>query len=176
MRITQDWWTGRFDDAIASCRALIQAGRNPFSPALGFDCQFTTAIAQRLKGDAAGAAATCEALLKRLDRPDSSALGASSQAAYRGLAKACVGRKAQALQDLQTAIEIEQGDSRNVQGFMVSIAMVHAQFGEVDAAVAILKNSLQVPYGVTVGQLRFDPVWSSIRKDPRFQALLVAPG
>jgi tetratricopeptide (TPR) repeat protein len=175
-RITQDWWTGRFDDAIASCRALIQAEINPYGRTLGFDCQFSIAIAQRLRGDAAAAATTCEGLLKRLDRPDSAALDASSRAAYRGLAKACMGRKAQALQDLQTAIDIEQGDTRNVPMYMVSIAMVHAQFGEVDAAVAILKQSLQVPYGVTVGQLRFDPVWSSIRQDPRFQALLLTPG
>lgn len=49
--------------------------------------------------------------------------------------------------------------------------MIHADFGDADAAVALLTSLLKVPYGTTPALLRLQPAWDPIRKDARFQKL-----
>jgi TolB-like protein/Tfp pilus assembly protein PilF len=51
------------------------------------------------------------------------------------------------------------------------LAEVQAHFGDLDSAFAALPHLLEVPNGVTVGDLRVDPFWDPLRKDPRFQKL-----
>ena len=54
----------------------------------------------------------------------------------------------------------------------MELAYAYVQFGDKDAALAILKRSLAVPYGTTTALLRLDPSWAPLRSDARFQALL----
>ncbi|HEY8682417.1 MAG TPA: hypothetical protein VIM06_04540 [Rhodanobacter sp.] len=49
---------------------------------------------------------------------------------------------------------------------------MQARFGDADAAIAALPHLLQVAAGLVPGDLRFDPIWDPIRKDPRFQKLI----
>jgi len=37
-----------------------------------------------------------------------------------------------------------------------------------------LPHLLEVPAGITVAYLKLDPVWDSLRKDPRFQKLIAS--
>jgi hypothetical protein len=48
------------------------------------------------------------------------------------------------------------------------LAQIQAHFGDLDSAFAALPHLLEVPNGVTVGDLRVDPFWDPLRKDPRF--------
>jgi hypothetical protein len=41
--------------------------------------------------------------------------------------------------------------------------------GDFDKALPLLQDSLAKPNGITVGYLRLDPTWDSVRGDPRFQ-------
>jgi hypothetical protein len=50
-------------------------------------------------------------------------------------------------------------------------AQIQALFGGHDAAIAVLPELLQVPAGITVANLKLDPFWDPLRKDPRFQKL-----
>jgi len=53
-------------------------------------------------------------------------------------------------------------------------ARIHAQFGQIDDAIAALARLLKIGYAneVTVAQMRLDPDWDPLRADARFQALL----
>jgi serine/threonine-protein kinase len=40
----------------------------------------------------------------------------------------------------------------------------------------LLDRSLQTPAGITVSELRLDPMWDPLRNDPRFQQMLAKYG
>jgi hypothetical protein len=44
--------------------------------------------------------------------------------------------------------------------------------GDLDNALALLDRSLQTPSGVTIHELRLDPIWDPLRAHPRFQQML----
>jgi hypothetical protein len=52
-----------------------------------------------------------------------------------------------------------------------ALAEIYASVGEHDEAFLLLDHLLAVPNGLTVPQLRLDPVWDPLRADPRFQKL-----
>lgn len=56
-----------------------------------------------------------------------------------------------------------------------SLAIVQAQTGDIDSAIAALPHLLEVPSGETVGNLRTNALWDPLRKDPRFQKLCELP-
>ena len=55
-----------------------------------------------------------------------------------------------------------------------SLAIVEAQSGDIDSAIAALPHLLEAPNGETPGDLRINPLWDPLRNDPRFQKLIVA--
>jgi hypothetical protein len=48
--------------------------------------------------------------------------------------------------------------------------------GDLDNAFALLDRSLQTPSGVTLHELRLDPIWDPLRPHPRFQQMLAKFG
>ena len=59
---------------------------------------------------------------------------------------------------------------------MISRARIHMMCGDLDNALALLDRSLQTPSGVTIHELRLDPIWDPLRADPRFQQMLAKFG
>jgi Flp pilus assembly protein TadD len=55
-----------------------------------------------------------------------------------------------------------------------NLAIIYAWTGENDLALEQLAVSAQVPVGVTYGELRLDPVWDSLRSDPRFEKIVAS--
>ena len=61
-----------------------------------------------------------------------------------------------------------------VEGMQVRrwLAVTYMLVGRNGDAVAILRDMLQRPCMVGLGELRLDPTWDSLRSDPRFQQLV----
>jgi serine/threonine protein kinase/Tfp pilus assembly protein PilF len=85
---------------------------------------------------------------------------------YTGL-----GEKEKALEQARHAITDYDNDALVKPFAEASLAIVEAQTGDIDSAISALPHLLEVPAGITRADLRFDPLWDPLRKDPRFQKL-----
>jgi len=58
---------------------------------------------------------------------------------------------------------------------LTTLAQIQAHFGDLDSAIAAIPHLLEVPAGVTRADLKYNPFWDPLRKDPRFQKLCQQP-
>ena len=103
-------------------------------------------------------------------KPEANGLPSTLALAYAGL-----GEKEKALQQASQAVKDYETDAVNKPAAEIVLAQIQARFGETDAAIMALPHLLQVPAGLTVANLNYDPMWDPIREDPRFQKLLSKP-
>jgi TolB-like protein/class 3 adenylate cyclase len=89
---------------------------------------------------------------------------------YAGL-----GEKDKALQQAHLAIEQYADDGWVRPDAEAALAQIQARFGDTDAAIAAIPHLLEVPAGITRADLRYNPLWDPLRKDPRFQKILANP-
>ncbi len=107
-----------------------------------------------------------------------------------GLVSAFLGQKEEAIAEGRRAVELRPITKDAVDGAIILcyLAVIYAQTGENDEAIALLGKLLQTPgavdsvlYGITQNDLRYRWEWDRLRQDPRFQAFLAkkpaaAPG
>jgi TolB-like protein/class 3 adenylate cyclase/Tfp pilus assembly protein PilF len=98
--------------------------------------------------------------------PDANGTPNTLALAYAGL-----GDKEKALDQAQRAVKDYDTDAVNKPWSLTTLAQVQARFGDHDAAIAALPHLLEVPAGITIANLKLDPFWDPLRKDPRFQKL-----
>ncbi len=91
------------------------------------------------------------------------------------LAYAGLGEKEKALQQGQQAVKDYGTDAVNRPVALTTLAQIQAHFGDVDSAIAVIPHLLEVPAGVTRADLKYNPFWDPLRKDPRFQKLCQQP-
>ena len=94
--------------------------------------------------------------------------------AQHGLILAALGRKDEAIAQGKRAMELlpESQDAFDGPQITGALAEIYAWTGETDKALQLIDHLLQIPNGLTVPVLKIDPAWDSLRKDPRFQALI----
>jgi TolB-like protein/Tfp pilus assembly protein PilF len=87
---------------------------------------------------------------------------------------AFLNEKESALAEAQRATELlpETKDAFGGPEIMAGVAEVYAILGESDRAIEILDKLLSRPSGVTAQALKVNPIWDSLRSDPRFQGLI----
>jgi TolB-like protein/class 3 adenylate cyclase/Tfp pilus assembly protein PilF len=90
---------------------------------------------------------------------------------WLALAYAGLGEKENALKRAQHALKAYETDAIGKAQTETVLAQIQAQLGDREAAIAALPQLLEVPAGVTTADLRFNPFWDPLRKDPRFQKL-----
>jgi TolB-like protein/Tfp pilus assembly protein PilF len=99
-----------------------------------------------------------------------------SEDAHIQLAKvlAQIGEKEAAVAEVQRATDLrpESKDAFGGPEITAGAAEVYAILGENDRAIEILDGLLSRPSAITVEGLKINPIWDSLRRDPRFQALL----
>jgi len=88
------------------------------------------------------------------------------------LAYAGLGQKEKALQQAQEAVKAYGTDAIGKAQSEIVLAQIQARFGDHDSAIAALPHLLEVPAGITVADLKLNPLWDPLRKDPRFEKLL----
>jgi TolB-like protein/Flp pilus assembly protein TadD len=91
-----------------------------------------------------------------------------------GFILAGLGRKEEAIREGKRAVELlpESQDAFDGPEATAALAQIYAWTGERDQAFSLLDHLLIIPNGLTVPILKLDPVWDSLRTDPRFQALV----
>src|SRR2546423_4795747 len=98
--------------------------------------------------------------------------------ALLGLIYAGLGRCVEAKAEAKRAVDLlpESKDAFDGPILAISRARIHMMCGDLDTAFALLEQSLQTPSGITIHELRLDPVWDGLRNDPRLQSLLTKYG
>ena len=98
--------------------------------------------------------------------PDADNLPSALALAYAGL-----GEKEKALEQAQYAVKDYDNDAVNKPWAEAALAQIQARFGDLDSAIAAIPHLLELPAGITQADLKFNPLWDPLRKDPRFQKL-----
>jgi serine/threonine-protein kinase len=159
-----------FGAATRAAAALPQDGLD------GFSRDFWEGVVARAKGDVVGAQAAFavdrvkQEAVVRAHPDDASAL------CSLGMIDAGLGRKEEALREGRRAVELMpiSKDSTDGPQLVFHLAVIYAWTGERDLAIEQLQISAKIPDGLTYGMLRLDPVWDSLRDDPRFEKMVAS--
>jgi len=168
-RALQLYYERRFDDAIAQIQQKTPA-------AVANDARIMTLLGycQKLVGkdnDARDTFTRAAAAMK--PTPDSVvAVDARLLPVCLAQVYAGLGEKEKALEQARHAIADYDGDALAKPYAEMALATVQAQVGDIDSAIAALPHLLEMPNGETRGDLRINPFWDPLRKDPRFQSLV----
>jgi TolB-like protein/Flp pilus assembly protein TadD len=95
-----------------------------------------------------------------------------------GLIYAGLGRCEDAKNEAKRAVDLlpETKDAFDGPILVISRARIHMMCRDLDTAFALLEHSLQTRAGITIHELRLDPIWDPLRTDPRFEPLLAKFG
>jgi hypothetical protein len=93
-----------------------------------------------------------------------------------GLIDAGLGRKAEAIAEGKRACELLplSKDSWEGPSYVVNLAIIYTWVGEPDLALEQLETSAGHPAGITYGELKLQPYWDPLRKEPRFQKIVAS--
>ena len=93
-----------------------------------------------------------------------------------GLIDAGLGRKEEAIQEGQRAVELLLTTKDAINGALLIeyLAIIYAWTGEKDLALEQLSIAAKIPSDVSYGQLRLHPYWDPLRGDPRFEKIVAS--
>jgi tetratricopeptide (TPR) repeat protein len=98
--------------------------------------------------------------------------------ALLGLIYAGLGRCEEAMTQGRRAVELlpEHKDAFDGPILAITRARISMMCGEIETALGLLDRSLQTPSGITIHELRLDPIWDPLRSDARFQRMVAKFG
>jgi TolB-like protein len=171
-----DQWTyeRRYADAVASLKEALPKSDAPW----WFKLRYGQRLArlQQLSGDSLGARATWQQLqteaesVRRAKGENFSALQLAS--AYLALGEGET--KAFAILEQVTAMPFFSKDVWARSFWTVGMAEFAVQAGKKDLALEQLATSARNAVGVDYGDLKFNPVWDTLRGDKRFEQIVAS--
>ena len=89
---------------------------------------------------------------------------------------AALGNKEQAIAEGRRANELLPVDQDAIIGadILEHLAITYAWCGEKDRAFETLVLLSNIPSEINYGMLRLDPIWDSLRSDPRFEKIVAS--
>lgn len=157
-------------------RIVVSAPREVFAWGkwAGAPKSFVLAQVYALMDDKVRAVAACETALPKLEAAVRAHPRDTSQRMDLAETYARLNRKEDALREARTAAEIIPESKDAWLGIEVQngLAQIYFLIGDIDAALPIIKHSLETPGGFYRNELRIDPFWDGLRADPRFQQIL----
>jgi TolB-like protein/cytochrome c-type biogenesis protein CcmH/NrfG len=173
-RITQAMYERRFGEAIN----IVERKLNSLAPNQPLD-SFAKAFlvqmgqCQEWSGQHEAARQTFERAVREIKPTPATVVGPDANGTPSVLAQAYAGlnEKEKALQQAALGVKDYDGDAVNQPQAEVPLAQIQARFGNHDSAIAALPHLLEVPAGITMADLKLNPLWDPLRKDPRFQEL-----
>jgi serine/threonine protein kinase/Flp pilus assembly protein TadD len=91
-----------------------------------------------------------------------------------GLVDAALGRKEEAIAEARHSVEMlpVSKDAMAGPALVYNLAVVYALTSEPEQAFQAIATSIKTPGGIYYSDLKLDPAWDPLRKDPRFDKLL----
>ncbi len=167
-RALQLYYERRFDDAIAQIQKTPAAVANdPRTMTLLGYCQKLVGKDNDARDTFTRAVTAMKPTPDSVVAVDARLLPVCLAQVYAGL-----GEKEKGLEQARHAIADYDSDALAKPFAEAALAIVQAQSGDTESAISALPHLLEVPNGETVGDLRINPLWDPLRKDPRFQKLV----
>lgn len=167
----------KFDELIGILeRSPAEKSRGETSAPLSKSFLMATVYAQ--KKDEAKAKASYEDARVRAENAVRESPEDGPRHALLGLIYAGLGRCEEAMTEGKRAVELlpEHKDAFDGPILAITRGRISMMCGDIETALALLDRSLQTPSGITIHELRLDPVWDSLRGDMRFQRMLAKFG
>jgi TolB-like protein/Flp pilus assembly protein TadD len=164
-------------DLIAAGRAVAALPEEWGDP---FGRDFCTGVVARARGDVVAANAAFTAARAKQETLVSAARARqpdfASALSTLGVIDAALGRKEEALREGRRAVQLVPIAKDSTDGTLSlnNLALIYAWTGERDLAIEQLEILSKIPNGPTYGMLRLDPVWDSLRGDPRFEKIVAS--
>jgi Flp pilus assembly protein TadD len=129
----------------------------------------------RLQGEQPGTNSDFAGVRDQLSQEVQKSPGQARPLSQLAVVDALLGQKETAILEAKRAIELLpiSKDALFGPGVAANLAVVYAWTNELDLAFETLSPLTKTPCGVTYGALKRDPYWDPLRKDPRFDKLLV---
>jgi len=159
-----------FVAADRAAAALPQEGPD------GSSRDFWMGVVARAKGDTVAAQAAFTAARAEQEAAVRAQPDFAPVLSKLGMIDAGLERKEEALREGWRAVELMplSKDSTDGPQLVFQLAVIYAWTGERDLAIEQLETVAKIPNGPTYGMLRLDPVWDSLRGDPRFEKIVAS--
>jgi hypothetical protein len=166
-------------DFAAADRALALLTDRVFGeikPSIDFNRAIAQGVIAHAKGDAAAARAAFIATRAEVEQAREEDPDHGGTHAVLGFVYAGCGLKEEALREGRHALELTPVMKNAVDGagVLYFFATICAWTGECDLAIEQLETLAKIPAGASYGDLRLDPLWDSLRGDPRFEKIVAS--
>ena len=166
-------------DFAAADRVLASLTDREFGeikPSIYFNRAIAEAVIARAKGDVAAAHDAFAFARPKVEKAESEDPSHGGTHAALGLVYAGCGLKEEALREGRRALELTPVAKNAVDGagVLYFFAVICAWTGERDLAIEQLETLAKIPAGASYGNLRLDPLWDSLRGDPRFEKIVAS--